>query len=116
MRLFETLFIVALVLYSFVIWSHKVKRKLYPWMAWLFGSALIADISGTVFLCMMAAERWKFTLHAISGFLSLFIMTLHFSWAVFAISIGGKFEIYFNRFSIYAWYLWVIAFISGFLL
>ena len=114
MRPLEMLFVVALVLYSFVILQHRFKHKLHPWMVWLFGIGLAADISGTVFLCIVAADSWKFSLHTISGFVSLVIMALHFSWAVLAKTVHGKFENYFNRFSFRAWLIWLVAFFSGF--
>ncbi len=109
----EWLFVVALVLYGFVIWSHQIKKKFSPWMIWLFGLGLAADISGTVFLCVVAASRWTFSLHTVSGLISILIMALHFVWALLSVMFGGKFEAYFKRFSIFAWFLWLVAFVSG---
>lgn len=113
MRPLEMLFVVALLLYSFVIWSHQFKKRFSPWMVGLFGIGLAADISGTVFLCIAAASRWTFTIHTISGLVSLFIMAAHFMCALLAIKIGGKFEVWFKRFSVWAWFGWLMAFISG---
>lgn len=114
MRPLEFLFIIALVLYTFVIWAQRVKHTLRPWMVWLFGAGLTADVSGTVFLCgAMFTVQWTFTLHTVSGLVSLMIMALHFLWALFALRARGKFETYFDRFSVYAWCLWLVAFISG---
>lgn len=113
MRPLELLFVVALLLYSFVIWSHQFKKRFSPWMVWLFGIGLAADVSGTVFLCVAAASRWRFTLHTVSGLVSLLIMALHFGWALLAVTFGGRFEAYFKRFSLTAWGLWLTAFVSG---
>lgn len=113
MHLLEMLFVVALLLYSLVIWSHKFKKRLTPWMLWLFGIGLVADISGTVFLCVVAASRWVFNLHTMSGLIALLIMSLHFVWALLSIVRGGRFEAYFNRFSVLAWLIWLVAFVSG---
>lgn len=113
MRSLELLFVAALILYTLVIWVHRIQHRLYGWMIWLFGAGLLADISGTIFLCAISAVSWKFTLHTVSGFVSLIIMALHFSWAFLAHAAHGKFEAYFNRFSVYAWLLWLVAFISG---
>ena len=82
-------------------------------MIFLFGVGLCADVSGTIFLCVMFADSWKFSLHTISGLVALVIMALHFSWAFLAKVVHGRFEVYFNRFSFYAWCLWLVAFISG---
>ena len=113
MHALEWLFVLALALYTIVIWFHRFTGKLYTWMVLLFGIGLLADISGTILLCITASERWMWTLHTVSGLISLLIMTVHFFWAVTAIRMAGKSEFYFNRFSIYAWSLWLIAFITG---
>lgn len=113
MRPLETLFVVALILYSFVIWSHQITKKFSPWMVWLFGIGLTADISGTVLICVAAADRWTWTLHTGFGLVSLLIMALHFLWAVLAISREGNWKIYFNRFSVFAWFFWLLSFVSG---
>jgi len=109
----EWLFVVALLLYSFVIWSHQFKKSFSPWMVWLFGIGLAADMSGTAFLCVAAASRWVFNLHTVSGLASLVIMALHFGWALLSIILGGRFEVYFKHWSIVAWFIWLIAFVSG---
>ena len=114
MRPLEWLFVVALVLYSFVIWLHRLKtHKLYTWMALVFGMGLAADISGTVFLCVVSAARWRWTLHTISGLAALLIMFGHFVWAIRATRAGGKDEEHFTRFSVWAWLIWLVAFVSG---
>lgn len=112
----ELIFIVALLLYSLSIWSHKITGKLSSWIMCVFGAGLATDILGTVLLCVMSANGWKFTIHTISGLFSLLIMVVHFTWALCAIKIGGDFESYFNRFSVSAWILWLIAFVSGIIL
>ncbi len=113
MRPLETLFVVALLLYSLVIWSHQFKKRLSPWMVWLFGIGLTADISGTVFLCVMATSNFIFNLHTIFGLISLLIMALHFGWALLSIILCGRFEAYFKRWSVVAWFIWLGAFVSG---
>lgn len=113
MHSMKILFVAALLLYSLVIWSHQVKKNLRVWMVWLFGIGLAADAGGTVFLCMAAASKWTFTLHTLSGAVSLLIMALHFVWALFSVMFGGRFQVYFNRFSVWAWLLWLVSFISG---
>lgn len=109
----EWLFVIALVLYTLVIWRHRFKKKISAWMVMVFGLGLAADSAGTVFLCAMMAARWQFTLHTISGLVSLLIMALHFLWTILALKKGGAFESYFNRWSIYAWLCWLVAFVSG---
>ena len=69
----------------------------------MFGFGLIADVGGTVLLCVAASARWTWTLHTVSGLASLLIMALHFVWAVLATSKEGNWKSYFDRFSVYAW-------------
>ena len=116
MQSLELLFFLALFLYTFVIWAHKLRAEFRRWMIWTFGIALAADISGTVFLCMTASAQWKWNVHTITGFLSLLIMALHFVWALMAVTAGGRCERHFRRYSTYAWGLWLIAFVSGIIL
>lgn len=109
----EWLFVTALVLYTWVIWRHRFKKNFSAGMVVLFGLGLAADSAGTIFLCVMTAARWQFTFHTVSGLVSLLIMGLHFVWMILALKKGGAFENYFNRFSIYAWLIWLVAFVSG---
>ena len=82
-------------------------------MVWLFGAGLFADGVATILLCLATGGAWKFTAHAIFGLVAFSIMEIHFFWAVLAITVGGRFNEYFNRFSLAAWFVWLIAFISG---
>lgn len=116
MHVLEFLFFVALCFYSLAIWAHKSQNKLRAWMLLVFWIGLAADITGTIFLCMAATTQWTLSIHTISGFLSLLIMAIHFMWALLAVTIGGRFEEYFNRYSIPAWCIWMVAFVSGILL
>lgn len=110
----ELLFIIALVLYSTVIWSHRFTGgALRPWMTWTFGTALACDASATVFLCGFGRIQWVWTVHTVSGLLALVIMALHFIWAVISVMKGGNAADRFHRFSVWAWLLWLVSFISG---
>lgn len=112
MHLLELLFVLALILYTTAIMSHKFKGALKPWMIHVFGVGLLADISGTIFLCFFASHGWQWTLHSISGLAALIIMGLHYLWALLAFK-KKDYEEKFNDYSLYAWVLWLIAFISG---
>lgn len=113
MRPLESLFVVALVLYSTAIWSHKFTGALKAWMVAVFGAGLAADVAGTVFLCVVAAQRWVWNLHTVAGLAALVIMGLHFGWAVLASRAPGPWARYFDRWSVRAWLLWLVAFVSG---
>jgi uncharacterized repeat protein (TIGR03987 family) len=109
----ESLFVLALILYTIVIWSHKIKKHLAFWMISVFGFALFVDAFATVVVCANAKAGWAWNFHTITGFLSLLIMALHFTWALIAYLGAGNVEKYFNRYSVYAWLLWIVAFVSG---
>ena len=112
MHYLESLFIIALILYTISIMSHYKKGQFESWMLKTFGFGLLADISGTIFLCVFASHGWQWTLHSISGLLALIIMSIHFAWAYLAFN-DDKYEKIFHKYSIYAWVLWLIAFVSG---
>ena len=82
-------------------------------MIWVFGTALVFDVAATVIVCVLSNPVVGITLHTITGFLSLLIMGLHFTWAYGAVLFHGDLEKYFNRYSVYAWFLWLVAFFSG---
>lgn len=113
MRPLETLFIFALLFYTTAIWSHRATGRMRTWMLACFTAGLLADIAGTIFLCVIVSDAWQWTLHSISGLAALLIMTLHFVWALFALTRGGTSEEHFNRWSLGAWIIWLIAFVSG---
>lgn len=112
----ESLFFVALILYSTAIWSHRLKGTLLPWMVLIFGIAFTTDALGTILLCGRAAGGWEFTLHTVSGLISLIIMGFHFLWALRAKHRGGLFERRFHRYSPWAWGLWLVSFMTGILI
>jgi len=114
MHRLEWFFVIAFALYTFVIWWHRLRaHALHPWMAALFGIGLAADLLGTVLLCAASAASWTWTLHTASGLAALGIMASHFVWAVRAAKAGGSMERNFNRFSPWAWCIWIVSFISG---
>lgn len=109
----ELLFFVALVFYSVAIWANTIKKKFSLWMIWMFGAGFFADFAGTILLCVASSKKWTFTFHTLSGTASLLIMGVHFLWAVLAMSVGRKYEIYFHKCSVYAWLIWLASFVSG---
>lgn len=109
----EFLFVVALILYTSVIWTHRFRKRLEKWMVILFGLALVIDMAATIVVCAFAGPLHAWSFHTITGFASLLIMALHFIWAVSAKVLKGKFEANFSKYSLRAWLLWLAAFISG---
>ena len=110
-----TFICLALVFYTISVWSERITKKLKLWMVVLFASGFISDLIGTSIMFFRAIEKFSFELHKIAGYSALLIMFLHLIWAIFA-RYNKNYELYFTKFSIFAWCIWLIAFISGGLL
>lgn len=107
-----TFIMLALILYSTAIWSERLKKGLRLWMVIVFLSGFLCDLTGTTLMRVIAGKTVLNT-HAISGYTALIIMLLHLIWAILAITKRGRAQALFTRFSIYAWCIWMIAFILG---
>ena len=105
------IFVIALAGYTFAILRHRILGFTDNLMIWTFGVALVADTSGTIFLCAREAASFSWSVHTISGILALVIMALHFLWALKA-QRDPKTDQYFHRYSLWAWGLWLVAFVT----
>ncbi len=112
MPFFVILIMAALVFYSTAIWSERFARGLKLWMVVIFTTGFFCDLSGTLIMRSISTGT-KFNTHTIAGFSALIIMLLHLIWAIVAILWRGKAQELFSRYSIYAWGVWMIAFITG---
>jgi len=102
----------ALVFYTISIWSEKFKKVIRPWMVLMMGIGLTCDIMGTTMMFLRVTTH-HINSHTICGYAALIIMFIHFIWAIMAVKNFGKAQQWFNRFSVYAWCIWMFAFISG---
>jgi len=110
---FAVVFIVsALVLYSTAIWSERIANGLKLWMVSIFTLGFLCDLVGTTIMRLKAAKI-VLNAHSICGYSALIIMFLHLIWTILAIIKHGRSEELFSRFSIYAWTIWLIAFLTG---
>ena len=111
--LLSILFIMAaLIFYSSAIWSERFVKKLKLWMVVVFLTGFLCDLTGTSIMSIKAAKI-NLNIHSICGFSALVIMFLHLIWAILALIKGGKAQELFSRFSVYAWAVWLVAFITG---
>lgn len=106
------LILVALVLYTLAIWSEKIKQQLRPWMLFTFICGFVCDLIGTSIMGVQNGGL-SLTIHGICGILALIIMLIHLLWAVDALARGGRCQALFTKYSIYAWGVWLLAFVSG---
>ncbi len=68
---------------------------------------------GTFLLCVAAAHSWQWNTHSIAGLAALVIMAAHFGWYLLALFKSGKWAVSFHRWSVAAWAVWLVAFVSG---
>ena len=107
------LIFLALVLYSTAIWSERMNHHLTTWMVITFLLAFVCDLAGTSMMFLQATAKFEPSLHSLCGYVALIIMGLHFVWGIIALKINGRAEMYFHRYSVFAWALWLAAFTSG---
>jgi len=105
----------ALSLYSTAIWAERLSHKLSRWMIVVFIAAFTCDLMGTSLMTLMThhAGHHHISVHLMCGLTALVIMCLHLLWALFTIWKKGRAEKLFHSFSLYAWVIWLAAFITG---
>jgi uncharacterized repeat protein (TIGR03987 family) len=110
---FGILFITsALVLYTIAIFSERKMGYIHKWILAVFASGFTCDLIGTSIMSCQT-ESHTVNVHMCCGLAALLIMLLHLSWAILAMICHGKTAHYFHRCSLYAWGIWLIAFITG---
>jgi len=102
----------ALILYTIAVWTERSIKKLAIWIIIVFALGFLCDTIGTSFM-FKAAGTLKLTIHSAFGYLALGIMLLHLIWAILSRIKIWKCEEYFTRYSIWAWIVWMVAFITG---
>lgn len=103
----------ALILYTSSIFTERHRGYLKLWIVVLFACGFTSDLIGTSLMFLGAKAKFSLAFHSICGYSALLIMFAHLIWAILAIKGVGNYQHNFTRFSIYAWAVWVIAFISG---
>lgn len=122
MLIYAVIFInLALVFYSVGVWSEKLQGKLKSWHLMFFYFGLVCDTTGTWIMEGIAKSVGTATsnsyFHGITGILAIVLMLVHSFWANFVlIKKDDQMIKKFHKFSIFVWIIWLIPFISGFLL
>lgn len=108
------LFTIALVFYSVSVWAGWFSKRLKLWHIYVFLIGLFTDYLATV-LTYIGVGGIVFTWHAILGFISIALMTIHVVWAMLAYRNKSDRSITnFHRISIMVWGFWMISYVSGF--
>ncbi len=105
--------VAALVLYSVAIWSERIQGALKRWMTRTFMAAFICDLFGTGIMWFHATGAVR-TFHEWCGYAALGVMFAHLVWALVSLH-APRAARWFHRCSIYAWGLWLLAFLTGIL-
>lgn len=103
--------LIAFVLYTIAIFAEKFSGELHLWMVAVFALGFLSDLTGT-FMMTLKYGWFLFTLHAFCGDVALLIMFLHLLWALVSLH-NDRYSEYFHKYSIYAWSVWMLAFLTG---
>ncbi len=115
LQLAIVLIISALLFYSIAVWSERFTKKLSWWHLVLFFLGFLADSSGTAYMGKLSGG-FHFKPHTVSGFLALAIMFFHTIWAtVVLVKKDQELIKSFHKYSLIAWLIWLIPFITGML-
>jgi len=110
------LFTVAMVFYTWGVWAEKRAQLLKPWHVYMFACGVGIDTLATV-LTYMVVGGLVWTPHSIMGFISLGLMAVHFVWAIVVIRRGDEHALTnFHKLSLIVWSIWMISYLSGFVL
>ena len=100
----------ALIFYTISVWSERIRKKLDLWMVILFVCGFLSDVIGTSVMMMKSTGALNF--YKVCGYSALIIMFFHLIWAIFS-KVNVNYEKNFTKFSIFAWMIWLVAFLSG---
>ncbi|PHR60163.1 MAG: TIGR03987 family protein [Robiginitomaculum sp.] len=110
------LFTVALVFYTWGVWSEFRAKYLARKHVVLFALGVSVDTLATI-LTYLAIGGLTLTPHSILGFVSLALMTFHLFWAILARRKGNTHTLTnFHKLSLLVWSIWMASYISGFVL
>jgi len=116
MKLAITFITLALVFYSYGVWSEFLSMRLKQWHVCLFWLGFVFDTAGTKLMYQMS-EGFSFNVHGISGLIAIILMLLHAVWAtVVVIRKNARALLNFHKFSRIVWFIWLIPFLSGMLM
>jgi len=102
----------AFIFYTIVISCDFITKALARWMIILFITGFVCDLAGTGIM-YFRTEGLLSDFHGICGAVALFVMFLHLIWALKTFNNKEKYQKLFSKFSVLAWFLWVVALVSG---
>jgi len=110
------LFTIALVFYTWGVWAERLAKRLKPWHAMVFAAGVGTDVAAT-WITYAGLGGLVFTAHSIMGFISLALMAVHFIWALIVLARKNEAALTsFHKLSLFVWTIWMISYLSGFVL
>lgn len=103
----------ALIAYTFGVWSEKRSGELKMKHLIFFGFGLVFDTIGTT--CMkLLADSPNLNVHGITGLIALILMFFHTVWACLVLWKRKESQIkQFHKFSLIVWILWLVPYSIG---
>ena len=100
----------ALVFYTFGVWSEKFAGRLRGRHLVLFWIGLVFDTTGTTLMGKIAGGL-DFNLHGITGVLAIILMLSHALWATLVFVQKDEQKLCdFHKFSLFVWLVWLVPF------
>ena len=111
------LFTLALLLYTIATWAGVKSGALKKWHLFLFWGGLVADISGTVVIAVMAGG-FVMNIHSILVTIALIAMTINNIMATKALQSKDENQIasFPKKVSIPVWVIWMASYVAGLML
>lgn len=106
----------ALVFYSIGVWAERLGGRLQPWHLVFFWLGLICDTWATGAMIEFAGGLTA-DIHGVTGVAAILLMLIHAIWATLVLLRKDERMIRnFHKFSVVVWAIWLIPYLSGFIL
>lgn len=105
----------ALIFYTLGVWAERSVKYLKTWHVLVFWTGFIFDISGTVFMHLMAKDPFNLMEpHTLTGQIALWLMFAHAGWASIVIRKNREnLRQKFHRYSLFVWLVWLVPYFGG---
>jgi uncharacterized repeat protein (TIGR03987 family) len=105
----------ALISYSFGVWSERIARYLKPWHVAAFWTGFAFDLGGTLGMHLMASQPFNILApHTLTGQLALWLMLVHAAWAAAVLRKGTeRSRVGFHKYSLVVWSIWLVPYFGG---
>ena len=104
---------VAALVYSIAVFAEFRARGLKVWHLVLFWTGLVFDTFGTTMMARISGG-FHLNIHGVLGIAAIVIMLVHAGWASIVLARNDqRLRDHFHHFSLTAWTLWIVSFVTG---